>query len=552
MSSRVHLHMPHIVAVIADDYGWGNIGYHRATPNREVVTPRLDALMRDGVELTRHYAYKFCSPSRSAFQSGRLPVHVNMANVEPTVRNPSDPIGGFAGIPVNMTGVAQKLRSAGYRTHFTGKWDCGMATPRHTPIGRGYESWIGYYHHANDYWTEQLPFQAIGAVDVCANRYADLWLDNGPASHLNGTAYEEEFFTNHSLAVIAAHDARFAPLFLVHAFHIAHTPLQVPHAYEQRFDFIEYRNRRTYAAMVHYMDGVVGRLVDALRTKGMWERTLLLFTADNGGALYYPASGSNHPLLGGKLNDFEGGVRVAAFLSGGFLPAAVRGTRLDSLIHIADWYATFSALAGVNGTSDPEAASVGLPPIDSINVWPQVLALGASTGALASSGATEGGTKGGKPASRAAGVPKVNDVRDELHLSESAILQRGPDGQLYKLVTGWQVNVGWAGAMYPNATGSQPLPSPPWKPSGQHQPVLKHATWARDCGTVGCLYDVANDETEHHNLEHTLPELARRLKVRLDQLNERNYNPDRGAGDQAACAAAEDLYHGFYGPWVGL
>ena len=236
------------------------------------------------------------------------------------------------------------------------------ATPRHTPIGRGYETWLGYYHHANDYWTEKLPFQATGVLDVCGNRYADLWKNGAPASKLNGTAYEEALFTNHSLEIIAAHDAQAAPLFLVHAFHIVHTPLQVPPEYERRFGFIDYRNRRTYAAMVSYMDGVVGQLADALKAKSMWESTLMLFTADNGGAVYYPASGSNHPLLGGKLNDFEGGVRVAAFLSGGALPTAARGTQLDALIHIADWYATFAALAGVNGTADPEAAAAGLPP----------------------------------------------------------------------------------------------------------------------------------------------------------------------------------------------
>ena len=229
---------PHIVAIIADDYGWGNIGYHRATPTREVATPTLDALVADGVELTRHYAYKFCSPSRSAFQSGRLPVHVNFANAEPTVSNPADPIGGYAGIPVNMTGVAQLMRKGGYRTYFTGKWDAGMATPRHTPIGRGYENWLGYYHHANDYWTERLEVTATGTIDVCGNRYVDLWSGHAPARALNGTAYEEELFTNHSLGVIAAHDTS-TPLFLVHAFHIVHTPLQVPSEYEQRFGFID-------------------------------------------------------------------------------------------------------------------------------------------------------------------------------------------------------------------------------------------------------------------------------------------------------------------------
>ena len=163
--------LPHIVMLLADDFGWGNIGYHHDSP--EVKTPQLDALKTDGIELTRHYAYKFCSPSRSAFQSGRLPVHVNTQNAEPTVRNPDDPIGGYAGIPVNMTSIAHVLKRAGYATHFTGKWDVGMATWRHTPLGRGYDSFLGYFHHANDYWTEKLPFTSTGTIDV----WCEIWTD---------------------------------------------------------------------------------------------------------------------------------------------------------------------------------------------------------------------------------------------------------------------------------------------------------------------------------------------------------------------------------------
>lgn len=149
------------------------MGYHRAnesgTAKFEAHTPNLDRLATiDGIRLENHYAYKICSPSRSSLQSGRLAVHVNIRNKGVTVVNPDDPIGGFAGIPRNMTCMAEKLRDgAGYRTAMVGKWDVGMATPEHTPLGRGYESWTGYYEHANDYFKKDTGFKAIGEIDNC-------------------------------------------------------------------------------------------------------------------------------------------------------------------------------------------------------------------------------------------------------------------------------------------------------------------------------------------------------------------------------------------------
>jgi arylsulfatase A-like enzyme len=103
---------------------------HRPAGFREVQTPTMDGLVKQGIELDRAYAYKFCSPTRSALQSGRLPVHVNTMNLLPNVNNPLDPVSGFAGIPRNMTGIAAKLREVGYRTHQVGKW----GAPRHQPV----------------------------------------------------------------------------------------------------------------------------------------------------------------------------------------------------------------------------------------------------------------------------------------------------------------------------------------------------------------------------------------------------------------------------------
>lgn len=85
----------------------------------------MDELVRNGIELDRHYAYKFCSPTRSALQSGRNPIHVNVQNLDPYNHNPDDPVGGFSAIPRNMTGIAEKMSAAGYVTAMAGKWDAG-------------------------------------------------------------------------------------------------------------------------------------------------------------------------------------------------------------------------------------------------------------------------------------------------------------------------------------------------------------------------------------------------------------------------------------------
>jgi arylsulfatase B len=295
---------PHLILIVADDYGWANIGFHRTDDTKEVQTPNLDALAQSGVIFDRFYAYKICSPSRSSLQSGRNAVHVNTVNTAPEVFNPSDRISGYAGIPRNMTCIAEKLRNEGYRTVMSGKWDAGMATYRHTPLGRGYDSFLGYFHHANDYYTCGLPLTATGEFSHCDSSFADLWKDNGPALNLPGTAYEEDLFTDHSIKAIQDHDST-KPLFLFHSFHLIHTPLQVPHDVEGQFSFIDNKFRRKYAAMVYYMDVAVGRLVDSLKSKKMFDDSLILFFSDNGGAIYIPGSGNNWPLRGGKYADFE-------------------------------------------------------------------------------------------------------------------------------------------------------------------------------------------------------------------------------------------------------
>eukprot|EP00940_MAST-03C_sp_MAST-3C-sp2_P003551 g3551.t1 len=338
---------PHIVFVLADDYGHANFGLNRreeeGTARYEAHTPNLDALADDGVILSNHYSYKICSPSRSSLQSGRLATHVNTVNTGVTVANLEDPVSGFAGIPTEMTCMGNKLKSAGYETHAIGKWDCGCATVKSTPLGRGYDSWIGYYQHANAYYKKNAGIQAVGEIDNCLNRFRDFSLLNAtyrggvPNAHeLDPATYEEDVFKAHALSLIASKENTTNPFFLFYAFHLLHTPLQVPESYLKRIDKIvkepfDSQNRRLYAAMVLYMDEAVGALVNALQVANLYEDTLIVFVADNGGPIYEPGSANNYPLRGGKYNDFQGGVKTNAFVSGGFIPEDSRGTTYDGV-----------------------------------------------------------------------------------------------------------------------------------------------------------------------------------------------------------------------------
>ena len=176
-----------------------------------------------------------------------------------------------------------------------------MATPQHTPYGRGFESSLLYFQHANDYWNKKTGLVATGLVTMCLNAFYDIWMENasyrGPYTgpeltdscenslERTPSCYEEKIFEEHSLRIIAEHNASDVdhPLFLFHAFHLLHTPLQVPLYY---YDLIEREvlgeggrrfdseNRRLIMAMTRYMDDTVRNLTEAFKAKGMWENTL--------------------------------------------------------------------------------------------------------------------------------------------------------------------------------------------------------------------------------------------------------------------------------------
>ena len=316
---------------------------------------------------------------------------------------------------------------------------------------------------------------------------------------MNGTGpdnYEEGLFKQRLLDVINNHDTS-TPLFLYYAPHIVHTPLQVPDSYVSKFSFIDDKDRQIYHAMVNYLDDVVGELVDAMKKKGMWNNTLFASSSDNGGPEYPGGGANNYPLRGGKLTDWQGGIRVNAFVSGGYLPEKMRGQKTEGYIHLADWYATFCAIAGVDPT-DERAAKAKLPPIDSMNMWPLI------------SGQT------------------TDSPRQDIPASHNTLISGN-----YKILTGNIDQAGWTGPQYPNTTN----------PAGGIK-AIEH------CGDTGCLFNIMEDPEERVNLAEKEPDTLKMMQQKLAKYQATYFNPERGRAWPGACTTAINTYGGFWGPFL--
>ena len=306
---------PHIVLMMADDLGWGDVGYHGS----RIETPNIDALADRGARLEQFYVQPVCSPTRGALMTGRYPMRLGLQ--VGVVRPWAD-----YGLPVDERTLADALGSAGYRTAIVGKWHLGHARAELLPTRRGFDRQYGHYNGALNYWTHERD----GGHDW--NRDDRPNFDEGYTTHL---------LADEASAIIAGHDQE-VPLFLYVPFNAPHSPFQAPEEAIARYESIKNERRRIYAAMVSEMDAAVGRIVGALAEAGFPEaRTFVFFCSDNGGVT---ANGSNGPLRDGKGSLYEGGVRVPALA---VWPGVIEpGSVVDEPLHVVDLYPTLVGMAG--------------------------------------------------------------------------------------------------------------------------------------------------------------------------------------------------------------
>jgi arylsulfatase A-like enzyme len=279
---------PNVLILVADDQGWGDVGYHGG----EMATPNLDKLVEEGLEMNRFYAYPICTPTRTSLLTG----HISMRH---GIFAPSQNLGHEPQL------MNQAFKDAGYMTMTAGKWHLGRDTQRDFPINRGFDHTYGSLNAGPDYWTHSR-----GEVKD--------WGRDGKTVHENG--YATDLFGNEISRLIRDRDPS-KPFFSYVAFTAPHTPLQAPQEYVDKYAHIENEERRIYCAMVEVLDVAIGNILQAVDDEGIRNNTLVLFFSDNGGA----QGADNGDFRGRKGAVYEGGTRMpAAFRWPGKIPAGVR------------------------------------------------------------------------------------------------------------------------------------------------------------------------------------------------------------------------------------
>jgi arylsulfatase A-like enzyme len=333
---------PNVVLIITDDLGSADLGISGA---RDIRTPHIDSLARDGVRLTQFYANAaWCTPTRAALISGR---YQQRYRLERPIGEDGTP-EGEGGLPARGHSLPQLLKGNGYATGLVGKWHLGYR-PEYSPKAHGFDTFFGlksgfidYYAHTGD------------------GGKPDLWDNDTPVQQ---DGYATDLITERSVRFLEQHADR--PFFLEVAYNAPHWPYQVPDqpstAREKGRHLLPYdsptNTRADYVAMVERLDRGVGQILRAIDRLKLTGRTIVIFTNDNGGEWL----SSNAPLFHRKSTLWEGGIRVPALIRWpGRLP---RGKVSHQVGITMDLHASILAATGTPAPASPRLEGLDLLPI---------------------------------------------------------------------------------------------------------------------------------------------------------------------------------------------
>jgi arylsulfatase A-like enzyme len=332
---------PNVIFIVADDLGFADLGcYGGRDADFGPVSPQLDALAANGLRFTQGYANSpVCSPTRFALMTARYQYRLRGAAEEPI--NSKSRGSTTLGLPPEHPTMPSLLKQAGYRTALIGKWHLGYP-PAFGPLRSGYDEFFGPMSGGVDYFTH-----------CSSNGQHDLW--SGDAERAE-EGYLTDLISRRAVDYVERMAQRnanegAAPFFLSLHYTAPHWPWETRDdaalAQEVKSNLFHLHggNIHTYRRMIHHMDEGIGWVMQALRKHGLERDTLVIFTSDNGGERF----SDNWPLVGGKMDLTEGGIRVPWIAH---WPAVVRPGQVSAQHCMTmDWSATVIAAAGA--TPDP-------------------------------------------------------------------------------------------------------------------------------------------------------------------------------------------------------
>ena len=382
-----------VVFILADDLGWGELGCYG---QEKIPTPNIDRLAAQGMRFTQHYSgAPVCAPSRCVLMTAKHLGHAEVrGNQQARVTFPEFTEGQHPLSEQALT-IVQLFRQAGYATGAMGKWGLGPVGSTGDPNRKGFDLFFGYNCQAVAH-SFYPPHIWRNAEKITINSHPIPGHAQQPEGEVKlddwiGESYAPTLMVAQAEQFITSHASR--PFFLYLPFIEPHVAIHPPRASVEKFpvewDTEVYRGgngylphprpRAGYAAMIHDLDSYVGRVLAAIESAGIEDRTLVIFTSDNGTTHEGRAESRFHvggadpkffnstaDLRGYKGSVYEGGLRVPMIAT---LPGQIAGgTVNDTPGYFADWFPTLCDAAGFD-------TPVGL---DGQSLWPVLIGQQAS------------------------------------------------------------------------------------------------------------------------------------------------------------------------------
>ena len=355
---------PNLILINVDDLGWKDLGCYGSDVYE---TPNIDKLARNGLKFTNAYsACAVCSPTRAAIMTGRYPARLGVTDwirarfqggkIPKDKKNPS----GWGGsknrkvlcpqnalwMELEEVTIAEKLKEDGYATCHIGKWHLG----------------------ADDWYPEKQGFdENYGGCDY---GQPPSYFDPFKNKRLDGIyglpgKKQGQYLTDRECdeAVMFIKKNRQKKFFLNFANYAVHTPIQAKPSlldkYKTKIQSLDTKQKNAaYATMVESVDQAVGRIITILKEEGIFDRTLIIFTSDNGGLLGVT---NNAPLRSGKGFPYEGGIRVPLII---FWPDFINGGKvIDTPVSSIDFFPTLCSAAGIKNSTDKVVDGLNLLPL---------------------------------------------------------------------------------------------------------------------------------------------------------------------------------------------